>query len=824
MPELPTGTVTFLFTDIEGSTRLLHELGAEAYSVTLADHRRVLRKAFIRHGGVEVDTQGDAFFVAFATASAAVAAAREVQGALAAGEARVRIGVHTGTAALTSAGYVGVDVHIAARIAAAASGGQILLSAQTRGLIGDSFEVLDLGHHQLKDFDQPVRLYQLDRTQFPPLRTIANTNLPRALSAFVGRQREVDEIKGLVAAGARLVTLTGPGGTGKTRLAIEAAAGLVARFADGTFWVDLSTLHGARLVGPTMARVLGGRAGVADLVGEREMLMVLDNFEQVIEASPELVELLSTCPNLRLLATSREVLRIRGEVEYPVPPLATEDALQLFRSRSGLEPDDVIAELCRRLDDLPLAVELAAARTSVLSPRQLVDRLGTRLDLLKGRRDSDPRQQTLRATIEWSHDLLSSSERRLFARLAVFAGGFDVEAAETICEADIDTLQALVDKNLLRHEQERFALLETIHAYAIERLDELGDAEEMGSRHSDYFLARVVDTEPVIVGPGVEQWLDGLEADLGNLRAAIDRLQSTGETELALRMTGSLWSFWNRRGHLAEGLSRLATALAADLRPTAARAKALNAASELSGWTGEHAASRQYATEALDLYRSLDDAAGAAWSSWALGMATAEEGDFELASELLERSVTELGATGAAHERLAAVRSLAWVYGELNRHDRARRLNEDGLVAARALGNEEMESTFLGVLATAYAEEERVAEALTMLARSLALTRALGDHLGLMVELSRVARVLSLAGRAAPAAQVLSRADSLRQELGATFETWNAKLNTTTMAAIRAELDDARFATAWADGSRLTIEEAIEIGLAGVSPNHDQAG
>jgi len=410
--DLPTGTVTFLFTDVEGSTRLLHELGAPAYAEALAEHRRVLRAAFTAHGGIEVDTQGDAFFVAFPTAPGALDAAAEMTEALAAGPIYVRIGLHTGTPLLTDEGYVGDDVHLAARLGACAHGGQVVLSQAARALLDTQIELIDLGEHRLKDIAAPVSIFQFGENPFPPLKTISNTNLPRPASSFVGRDTELAEVLSRVESGSRLVTLTGPGGSGKTRLAIEAAATLVPAYKAGVFWVGLAALRDPALVTETIAQTLGAKDGLAEHIAEREMLLLLDNLEQVIDAAPELSSLLTSCPNLALLVTSRELLRVQGEVEYPVPPLATPEAVALFCARAQVEPSDAISELCVRLDSLPLAVELAAARVKALSPAQILERLSTRLDLLRGGRDADPRQQTLRATIEWSYELLPEPERR----------------------------------------------------------------------------------------------------------------------------------------------------------------------------------------------------------------------------------------------------------------------------------------------------------------------------------------------------------------------------------------------------------------------------
>jgi predicted ATPase len=361
-----------------------------------------------------------------------------------------------------------------------------VLSAATRALVDG--DLTELGEHRLKDFSEPIPLFQLGSDRFPPLKTVSNTNLPRPASSFVGRQRERDELVALLRNGTRLLTLSGPGGSGKTRLAIEAASELVPAFKAGVFWVGLAPLRDPALVSETIAQTLGADDSLPEHIAERELLLLLDNFERVVAAAPELGRLLESCPNLKLLVTSRERLRIGGEVDYPVPPLAAPEAVELFCARSQLERDDVIEELCRRLDALPLAIELAAARTGVLSPAQILERLSQRLDLLKGGRDAEARQRTLRATIEWSHELLDDRERALFTRLAVFRGGCTLDAAEQVADAELDTLQSLIDKSLLRRANERFWMLETIREYARERLAESGVEPGLRRRHADYFL------------------------------------------------------------------------------------------------------------------------------------------------------------------------------------------------------------------------------------------------------------------------------------------------------------------------------------------------
>src|SRR5262245_13674958 len=486
---LPTGTVTLLFTDIEASTRLVRERGS-AWPALLEEHHRLLRAAFGRYRGAEVGVEGDGFFVAFDDPGCAVAGAVAAQHSLATLEGvRIRIGMHTGEPRLTELGYVGEDVHRAARIADAGHGGQVLLSEATRDLVPDA-TVRDLGEHRLKDLTQPQRLYQLEaegpEQSFPPRRTLENrpTNLPVQATPLIGRGRELAAVVALVKRPAvRLVTLHGPGGCGKTRLALQAAAELVDDFPDGVYLVGLESVEDPGLVVPTIAQTLGvnetGAQGVDDALrralGDRTVLLVLDNFEHLLPAAPRLSDLLATT-DLHLVVTSRAALRLSGEYEWPVPPLSHDDAVALFSSRAQVPVTDEnvgpIGEICRRLDGLPLAIELAAARSRKLAPDEILARLDERLSLLTaGPSELPSRQQTLRGAIDWSYDLLWPDERVLFARLAVFAGGCSIEAAEEVCEADLDALDSLLENNLLRREDRpygdrRLRMLETIREYA----------------------------------------------------------------------------------------------------------------------------------------------------------------------------------------------------------------------------------------------------------------------------------------------------------------------------------------------------------------------
>ena len=463
-PRLPTGTVTLLLTDVEGSIRLVRELGSR-YSSLLADHRRILGGAFRRHGGVEVAARGESLFYAFATASEAVAAAADGLDALGEQPLPVRIGIHTGEPLVADDDYVGIDVQRVARICAAGHGGQVVISERTALLVEANLR--DLGEHRLKDLTEPQRLFQLGNATFPPLWSLNFTNLPVQPNPLIGRERELTEAGALLREH-RLVTLVGPGGSGKTRLALQLAADAVERSADGVFWVSLAAIRDPSLVEPTIAHAVGVHDTLREHLRDRHALLLLDNFEQVAAAAPRVAELLGSAAGLRVLVTSREPLHLSGECEYGVAPLAEGEALALFTARAralraGFEPDDAVAEVCRRVDGLPLAIELAAARVKVLTPAQMLARLPPRLELLTGgARDLPERQRAVRTTIDWSYELLGSGERALFVRLAVFAGGWTLTSAEAVCSADLDTLQSLVDKCLVRRADARFEMLETV--------------------------------------------------------------------------------------------------------------------------------------------------------------------------------------------------------------------------------------------------------------------------------------------------------------------------------------------------------------------------
>ena len=694
--DLPTGTVTFLFTDVEGSTRLLHELGAEGYAEALAEHRRLIRQACAAQGGVEVDNQGDAFFFAFASAPGASAAASELTRALGTGPIRVRVGLHTGAPLLTEEGYVGDDVHVAARVASSGHGGQVLLSQVTRELLDERFPLASLGSHRLKDIAEAVSLYQLGEGSFPPLKTIANTNLPTPASGFLGREAELYEAD-LLLQGTRLLTVTGPGGQGKTRFSLELARRAreerFSDYADGVFSCFLSSLRDPSLVLATLCQTLSvheqaGQSALETLsshLAAKKLLLVIDNLEHLLACAPELSQLLQACPNLTLLCTSRELLRLSGELAYELPPLAEAEGVALFCERARVEPSATIVELCRRLEGLPLALELAAARLRLLSPEQLLGRLSSRLDLLKGTRDADPRQLTLRATIQWSYDLLALQEQQLFARLSVFRGGCTLRAAEEVCEADVDTLESLLDKSLLRRTDSeqgpRFWMLETIREFAEELLDASSGADAVRRRHAEWFLALAEEYEPTPMGALDETAISQLLAELDNLRVAIELFSELPEPTDELRLVGSLFRFWEAGGLVVEGRQAAERALArAHEADSRLRLNVLYAAALCAFNQGDWQAARRYSEERLEIARMLDDERMVAVALNDLGVAAVLSGDAESGTAFYEESRVLAAQIGESQTVVSATSNLADVALIRGDYSSAREFAEEAIM------------------------------------------------------------------------------------------------------------------------------------------------
>ena len=808
---LPTGTVTFLFTDVEGSTRLLHALGAEAYAEALAEHRGVIREACAAEGGVEVDTQGDAFFFAFPAAPGALAAAESFTESLSSGPLQVRVGIHTGMPLLTEEGYVGDDVHLGARVAASGHGGQVLLTSATSEVA--QVEATDLGEHRLKDIAEPVAIYQLGSESFPPLKTISNTNLPRPASSFLGREAEHAEVLSRLESGARLVTLTGPGGTGKTRLALEAATSLVGDYKAGVFWVGLASLRDPALVSETIAQTLGAKDSLASHIAERELLLLLDNLEQVVESAPELAALLEACANLTLLVTSRELLRVRGEVEYPVPPLASREAVDLFCARSGLEPSEEIAELCARLDSLPLAVELAAARTKALSPAQILERLSQRLDLLKGGRDSDPRQKTLRATIEWSYGLLSPEEQLLFARLSVFAGGCTLEAAEEVCDADLDTLQSLVEKSLLRFTPSevggRYWMLETIREHAE---DQLASGAAMGalcSRHSAYFveLARYASTQ---FRSAPREWGDRLDDERDNLRGAMTWCLKTEQHQGAHELAIAYGFLAATRGPLSEGRSWFQAVLQhCACVENALRQRALRGAASLAERQRDHEVARVLAEQSLELARNLDDPNPIAESLLMLGVVEGGAGDFARAESLELEALDIFRATGDERQVRSTLGLLAWVAMARGKYRAAEELCEEALHLSREAGDDRGVVLALGNLGAALAKRGKLDEALRLQGEALAVTYGQLDLGGLADTLVEIASIAVTRERPELAAIILGGSTMLREGTESAVDLLTEELQNETVGAVRFAIGDDALAFAMERGRAMPLDEIV---------------
>jgi predicted ATPase len=822
MSELPTGTVTFLFSDIEGSTRLLDELGAERYAEILADHRSALLEAIDRHGGIEVDRQGDSLFAAFRTTPGALAAATEGQTALRASSVRVRMGLHTGTPLVADGGYVGMDVHRAARIAAAAHGGQIVLSASSAALLPPE-GLLDLGVHRFKDLAAPERVWQVGEGDFPPLASLYRTNLPVPATPFLGRARELEDVAELlVHDDLRVLTLAGPGGAGKTRLALQAAAEVAEDFADGVFWVSLATLAEPALVLPAVAEALGLRAGhspdLAETVRRRlegkRTLLLLDNAEHLLPAVASDVASLTALDGPRLLVTSRQRLELRAERLYDIGSLSDDDAVELFLARAAaldvpVTRSNAVIELCKRLDNLPLALELVAPRLRLFSPEQLLERLSRRLDLFEGPRDGDPRQRTLRATMAWSYDLLEPAEQRLLARLAVFSGGATYDAAETICNADPDRLQSLVDKSLVRRRVEskepRFWMLETVRQFALERLE---NPRDVARAHAGYYASL---TERLSEGGG-EEANAALGIEGPNIRGALTFARESGDTTTQLRLlttAGGVFLSGSQREFaiaLEEALAGPTTDL--KLRGLGERDLAFAA----YRW-GDYRASRAAAERALELAERSDNDRLTASALNALGMLAVVERDFEQARRLHERVLNLHRAAGNAHGAAVALVNLgdaALVAGD---YERAIKLTGDGLELAEAHGESLVLQIGLVNLAAAYVRLDRVAEAEAAAAKSLAAVDELPDQIGVVFCLRVFAAAALLRDETERSALLLGAADALVAELEARSDPSERALREEVVGRLEDLLGPEEVGRALERGRRLRPEEAVELAL-----------
>jgi predicted ATPase/class 3 adenylate cyclase len=878
MANLPTGTVTFLFTDVEGSTKLWGRY-PEAMQANMARHDEVLRGVMDSSGGYVFKTVGDAFCVAFSSASHALEAALAAQRALLSeewektGPLRVRMALHTGSADERGGDYFGPPVNRVARLLSAGHGGQVLLSSATKELVRDTLpegaRLRDLGDRRLKDLFRPERVFQLIApdlpTSFPPLKTLDArlNNLPAQPTPLVGRERELREVCGLLREEeVRLLTLTGPGGIGKTRLCLQVAAELLDEFEDGVFFVALATIIDPALVASAIAEPLGVveagnqplEEGLKDYLRSKELLVLLDNFEQVLAGAPLVGELLSACPELKVLATSRSVLRVYGEQEYPVPPLelpspgrlpaidslSQYEAVRLFIERAkAARPDfsvtdenaPAVAEICTRLDGLPLAIELAAARIKLLTPGAMLKRLGSRLKLLGGgSRDLPERQRTLRGTIEWSFALLEEGEQVLFARLAVFSGGRTLEAIEAVCGAEgdlsIDALEgvsSLLDKSLLRQEEgpesePRFVMLETIHEYARERLEASGEAEETRRLHAEYFLALAEEAELQLSGADQLAWLERLEADHDNMRAVL-AWSLEKEPETALRLVRPLARFWEMRARFVEGSGWLEAALrqsgrAEAVTDAATRAKLLSEAGTFAWHRGDYDRATELHGEALELYRELGDDSGVAFALICLGTQRLENTDYERAAPLYESALAISRRIGHRPNIAMAIRSLAEVARQKGEYERAKTLGMECLSLYQEMTDEFNIATtvgWLGLLTVWSGDEHDLAEG--FLKEGLALNREIGNWDYGVYCLEGFAGLAGARRQGMRAARLWGAAEALRESIGAPPTPEARPYYERSMAAARAQLGEVAWEAAFAEGSMMSPEEAAEYAL-----------
>jgi predicted ATPase/class 3 adenylate cyclase len=811
---LPLGTVTFLFTDIEGSTRLLQERGDE-YAELLAGHHHALRAVFARHGGVEVVTFGDAFVVAFAKASDALSAAVAVRDALGDGPIRVRIGLHTGEPTLSEEGYVGIDVHRAARIAASGHGGQILLSQATRDLVRAD-RLRDLGMHRLKDLAAPEHLYQLGEEEFPPLKTLDQTNLPVQPTPFVGRERELAEVLALLDAH-RIVTLTGPGGAGKTRMALQVAAESVEQYGDGVWFVSLDAVRDPQLIEPTIARVVGGPDDLHDFLRGKRTLLVLDNLEQLLPAAADVVAQLDA----RVLATSRSRLNIAAEQEFPVPPLPVDDGAILFTQRArqlhpGFEPDATVRQIAERLDGLPLALELAAARVKVLTPEQILERIGGGLDLLtSGAHDAPERQRTLRGTVEWSYQLLTADERRLFAEAGVFAGSFALEAAEAVCSAELDILQSLVDKSLLRHgEDGRFFLLATIKEFALEKLGDLKDASSLRRRHDRYFLGVAEELEARERLSGMRdlsaQSLDRFERELPSFRATLAGLLEDGRPEDVLRLGAALWRFWLNRAQYRDAAEWLEKAPIDDATlPLDVRADALAAAGGIAYYTHDDVdRAERYWREGFELRRVQDDPLELGSALSKLASVAWRRGDFDGALAYHEQALPLYEQAGAEGLRLTELHWLGDTYRDRGDYDDGERLLEEAATRARELGFDQLLTSIVHSLGDLQLDRGDPEAALQRFAEALQYAVATGSRRVQIYCVAGIACALLQQGEDRTGARLWGIAEDQERRLGFRMLRTERQRYERLMADARKRLGSAYEAESRA-AAGLTLEEAV---------------
>lgn len=873
--EIPTGTVTFLFTDIEGSTRLLQELGITKFSELVAEHNEVLRTAIRDSEGVDIGTEGDAFFAVFRTASAAVTAAANAQRSLAdhpwPSPVRVRMGMHSGEGTRGGDNYVGLDVHIAARIASAASGGQVLISQATRALVQDGLpdyvDLFDLGDHRLKDLGSPQRLYQLVvqglPSEFPAIKSLGHrpNNLPGQLTSFIGRQSELTQLKELLST-TRCLSLTGPGGTGKTRLSLELAREVGDQFENGTFLVPLASVSEPSMVAATIAAALhlpetrgearSPQERLIEYLRGKQMLLVLDNFEQLVAGAPVVAEVLAASKRLKALVTTRVPLHIQGEREYPVPPLVLPDpkgapdaervsqyeSVALFIERAvSVKPDfrvtnqnaPAVAEICARLDGLPLAIELAATRIRVLTPEALLARLGERLKLLVGgAADIPERQQTLRSTIEWSHDLLNDQECRLFRRFSVFQGGCRLDEAEDVCgpgELGVDVfegLASLVEKSLIKVDENepsesRFFMLETIREYAQEKLAESDEMEEIRARHAAVYTNIAETAAPELFGNHRRSWLDRLERDHDNLRAAHDWAVGKPDADIALRLVIAMWRFWHMRGFLQEGRRRGEGSLnlpGAEQR-TPLRARALQAVGGVAHWQHEFESQAAFYDEAIALWEEIGDESGVADAVYDRVFAHLHSDGMEAGAELAEKALALAEKIGdpMAIAKAKWVLSFLTAFG-LGDYSRGESLAAESMKTFRDEKDAFMQLWGLQALGTIALAQKRVEEAEGHFSEALRLAAEAMDLSGILFQIDNLSAAARERGDSERAIRLAAVASALKASSGTDLV--DSVKETAGISTIgREALTEEKLREIWTEAEGWSVEEAIAYALEG---------
>jgi predicted ATPase/class 3 adenylate cyclase len=863
--QLPAGTVTFLFTDIEGSTRILTQMG-DRYAGLLAAHADIMRSAIVSHGGAEVDTQGDSFFVAFPSAVEAVGAAATAQRAFAeaewpeGSEVRVRMGLHTGEGRLGGEGYVGLEVHRAARIAAAGHGGQVLVSDATRALVEGTLpqglSLTSLGQHRLKDFEKPMRISQLDIVglpdTFPALKTLDTHpgNLPEELNSFIGRTSELGDVKGLIGSH-RLVTLTGPGGTGKTRLALQTARELIAGLKDGAFFVDAAAIRDAAVFPLAVASALGIRVdpggdaltAVGTQLRDRELLLVLDNLEQIDGAASVVEALLSAGPRVRILATSRIPLSTYGEQEFEVQPFETgisarSDAIDLFVDRARavrpafeLTDEDAaaVAEVITRLDGLPLAIELAAGQVRVLSPSAILSHLDTRRALLTSSARRRPeRQRTMEQAIAWSYDLLDEPERRLFARISAFPGGCSLDGAGAVGDAGdlgrpvLEVLGSLISNSLLRRAEEldgepRFTMLATILEYASDRLRQDFDADATYRRLADFYLRFAEEAAPHLAMEEQATWLDRCEREGANLRRVLDWAIEVGQADIGMRTATALAHFWQLRGPISEGRRALGTLVTVPGSSSTTLAKGFSAASELAWWDGDYESTRQHAEAALSLVQgtrqqveveALYNLCRALLWTGLMGSAA----DLDRAEDVVRQSRRLAEDLGDRRGIAKGLRGLGMVLA-MGRGDVAGALPmfEQAVALLEELGDRTETVDALVALGNGHRFSRDLEGGRTLYLRAIDLANAAGNRPVTTGLLFLVAAVEGEMGRHDRVATLWGAATAAREASGALKPPMAARLTGDPLSAARAALGDDHVERALAAGRAMDYEAMLSF-------------